>query len=124
MKQQITTPDAPNATQVYSQAIKTNSLIFVSGQIHNTPDGVLVDGTPEEKLAQIFKNITAILKAADATLNDIVKVSIFVTDIAYMPLINAVYPSYFAQPLPARESVCVKDLPLGATIEVSVIASK
>lgn len=124
MKQQISTQDAPNASQVYSQAIKTDGLIFVSGQIHNTVDGVLVDGTPEEKLAQIFKNITVILKAADATLNDIVKVSIFVTDIAHLPLINAVYPTYFDKPLPAREAVCVKELPLGATIEVSVIASK
>lgn len=123
MKQQITATGAPNATQVYSQAIKTNGLIFVSGQIHNTPDGVLLDGTPEEKLAQIFKNITAILAAADATLNDIVKVSIFVADIADLPQINAVYASYFEQPLPAREAVCVKALPLGATIEVSVVAA-
>lgn len=124
MKQQITTADAPNVTQVYSQAIKTDDLIFVAGQIHNTPEGLLLDGTPEEKLAQIFKNITAILAAADATLNDIVKVSLFVTDIAYIPLINAVYPTYFKQPLPAREAVCVKALPLGATIEVSVVAAK
>lgn len=124
MKQQITTTDAPNATNIYSQAIQTNGLIFASGQIHNTPEGVLVEGTPEEKLAQIFKNITAVLKAAGATLNDVVKVSIFVTDIDYMPLINAVYPTYFEKPYPARESVCVKALPLGATIEVSVIAAK
>ena len=123
MRQQIFTKNAPNATHVYSQAIKTNGLIFLAGQIHNTADGVLVDGTLEEKLAQIFRNITAVLKAADSTLDDIVKLSLFVTDIADMPVINEHYPRYFNKPLPAREAVCVKALPFGATVEISVIAT-
>ena len=70
------------------------------------------------------KNISEILKAADAELNDIVKVVIYVTDMAQMPKLNEVYPSYFAEPYPVREAVCVKELPLGATIEISVVATK
>jgi 2-iminobutanoate/2-iminopropanoate deaminase len=71
-----------------------------------------------------MNNITAILKQADATLNDVVKVVIYVTDMAQMPELNEIYPNFFALPLPVREAVCVKELPLGATIEISVQAVK
>lgn len=107
-----------------SQAVISNGLIFVSGQVHAKPEGGLVEGFPKEKLAQIMANISAILAAANATLNDIVKVVIYVTDMAFMPQINEEYPKYFTEPYPVREAVCVKDLPLGASIEVSVIAAQ
>ena len=124
MKQTISTDNAPKADHILSQAIVSGNTIYVAGQIHNTPDGAMVDGTVQEKVAQIMHNITAILKAADASLDDIVKVVIYVTDMAQMPEFNEVYPTYFAQPYPAREAVCVKELPLGATIEISVVAVK
>jgi 2-iminobutanoate/2-iminopropanoate deaminase len=71
-----------------------------------------------------MKNIEAILRAANAKLNDVVKVTIYMTDISYLPEINAAYMTYFNDPMPAREAVCVRALPLGATIEISVIAAK
>lgn len=124
MKQQILTNNAPSAPAFLSQAIVTNGLVVISGQIHTLPDNTLVGDTTEEKLAQIMKNIAAILKAADATLDDIVKVVIYVTDMAVMPDLNKAYPTYFKEPYPVREAVCVTALPLGASIEVSVIAAK
>lgn len=124
MKKAITTPDADAVPGILSQAIATDNLIFVSGQIHISPEGKLLEGSVEEKVEQIMKNITAILKATDAGLDNVVKVTIYVTDLAQMSELNAVYPSYFTAPLPAREAVGVKELPLGATIEISVIAAK
>lgn len=122
MKQQISTDNAASAPGFLSQAIKTDGLIFVSGQVHSLPDGTLAGESVEEKLALIMGNIEAILSAGDATLDDIVKVSIYVTDMAQMPEINQHYPTYFAEPYPAREAMCVMGLPLGATIELSVVA--
>jgi 2-iminobutanoate/2-iminopropanoate deaminase len=107
-----------------SQAIDTGSLVFVAGQINNTATGDIVGDNVETKLAQIMQNISVILAAAELTLDDIVKVTIYVTDMAQMPEINRYYPAYFSAPLPAREAICVKELPLGATIEVSVIAAR
>lgn len=123
MKQSITTPDAPDAPFL-SQAIVNNGLIFVSGQTHALSDNTLVGETVEEKLVQIMKNISAVLAAADASLDDVVKVTIYVTDMSFMPELNKTYPAYFKEPFPAREAVCAKELPLGASIEISVIASK
>ncbi len=124
MKQQISTDQAPKVPHILSQAIVANGSIYVAGQIHNTADGVMIIGSTEEKIEQIMKNIAAILKAADAGLNDIVKVVIYVTDMAQMSKLNEVYPTYFTEPYPVREAVCVKELPLGATIEISVVAAK
>jgi 2-iminobutanoate/2-iminopropanoate deaminase len=123
MKQSATTPNAPNAPFL-SQAIISNGTIYVSGQIHGKTDGSLVEGSVKEKVDQIMQNITVILKAAEATLDDIVKVVIYITDMAQMPELNEVYPTYFTKPFPVREAVCVQALPLGATIEISVIAVK
>ena len=123
-KQAASTSHAPGAPVFLSQALTSNGFIFVSGQIHALPDNTLVGGTTEEKVAQIMKNIEVILKAADATLGDVVKVVIYVTDMAVMPDLNKVYPTYFTEPYPVREAVCVTALPLGASIEISVVAEK
>jgi 2-iminobutanoate/2-iminopropanoate deaminase len=124
MKQPISTQDAPSAPAFLSQAIVSNGLVYVAGQIHALPDNTLVGETTEERLAQIMKNINAILAAADASFDDIVKVTIYVTDMSIMSELNKAYPDYFAEPYPAREAICVKELPLGASIEISVVASK
>ncbi len=88
------------------------------------PDNMLVEGSIKDKVEQIMKNIIAILKAADATCDDIVKAVIYVTDMALIPELNEIYPTYFNEPYPVREAVCVKALPLGASIEISVVATK
>lgn len=122
MKQAIQTGNTASA-HILSQGVISNGFIFVSGQVHAKPDLTLVEGTVEEKLAQIMQNISTILQAAGATLDDIVKVVIYVTDMSVMPELNKVYPTYFKQPFPVREAVCVSALPLGASIELSVIAA-
>lgn len=122
MKHSATTPNAPDAPFL-SQAIISHGTIYVSGQIHSKPDGSVVQGSVKEKLDQIMQNITEILKAANATIDDIVKVVIYVTDMAQMPELNEVYPSYLTEPFPVREAVCVQALPLGTTIEISVVAT-
>ncbi len=124
MKQKVTTNDAPQAPGLLSQAIISGDFIFVAGQIHTTPDGKLIEGTTEEKVHQIMKNIGAVLKAAKADFDNVVKVTIYVTEISIMKELNPVYSSYFTEPFPAREAVCVKELPLGANIEISVIAHR
>ncbi len=123
MRQAASTPEAPGAPFL-SQAIMWGGLIFVSGQIHSQPDNTLVGKTVAEKIEQIMKNIGSILKAAGATHADIVKVVIYVTDMAIMPELNKVYTNYFEEPFPVREAVCVQALPLGASIEISVIAAQ
>jgi 2-iminobutanoate/2-iminopropanoate deaminase len=124
MKKQISTDSAPRADHILSQGIVSNGNIYVAGQIHSNPEGVMVEGAVNEKVDQIMQNISAILKSAEASFDNIVKVVIYVTDMEQMPEINEVYPSYFKDPLPVREAVCVKALPLGATIEISVVAEK
>jgi 2-iminobutanoate/2-iminopropanoate deaminase len=123
MKTRISTDSAPKADHILSQGIVANGTVYVSGQIHSRPDSTVVDGSVREKVEQIMQNISEILKSAHASLDDIVKVVIYVTDMAQMPELNEVYPAYFKEPFPVREAVCVQALPLGATIEISVIAS-
>jgi len=122
-KQQINI-EGNKSAHILSPGIASNGLIFVSGQVHCNADLELVGDTPEEKIAQIMQNISTILEAGGAALDDIVKVVIYVTDMAVMPGLNKVYPTYFKEPYPVREAVCVKALPLGASIEISVIAAK
>ncbi len=124
MKTKIETDKAPSAKTFLSQAIATDNLIFVAGQIHSTPDGQVIGTTVAEKVKQIMQNISEILKAAGSDLNNVVKATVYVTDMSQMKEFNEVYPTYFSEPYPAREAVCVKELPLGATIEISVIAVK
>ena len=124
MKKEVSTPNADSVPGVLSQAIDTGSLVFVSGQINITPNGEMVGESVEEKLKQIMQNIKAVLNAASLEVDDIVKATIFVTDLGQMAEFNKHYPTYFTAPFPAREAIGVKELPLGATIEVSVIASR
>ena len=124
MKENVSTGEAPAADAILSQAIIANGFVFVAGQIHNKPDGTMVEGSPTDKMQQIVRNIDAILKAANSDLGSIVKVTIYVTDMGMMPELNTIYPTLFPEPFPAREAVCVRELPLGASIELSVIAAQ
>ena len=124
MKTKIETPKAPGAVGPYSQAIVNHNLVFTSGQIYLTTEGKLLEGTIEEQTHQVMKNLSAVLKAAGVTFNDVVKTTIYVTDMSVYAKVNKVYGSYFVEPFPARETVCVQSLPLNANLEISMIAIK
>ena len=123
MKKEVRT-DTVGRAPTLSQAIEVNGLVFVSGQIHADKEWKLVGKTVKEKLDTIFENIRLVLGSTDLGLDDIVKATVYVTDMAKMPELNQEYSMYFNGILPAREAVCVKELPLGATIEISVVAAR
>lgn len=124
MKKKIETNNAPKAAGPYSQAVKMGKMLFTSGQVHLTTDGKLLTGNIEEQTHQVMKNLKAILEQAGLSFKDVVKTTIFVTDMSVYGKINEVYASYMSDPYPARETVCVKKLPLGARVEISMIAVK
>lgn len=124
MKKKIITKDAPQATGPFSQAVQIGNMIFTSGQIHLTPDGKLLAGNIEEQTHQVMKNLNAILEEAGFSFKDVVKTTIYVTDMSVYGKINEVYAFYMQDPYPARETVCVKELPIGAKVEISMIAVK
>jgi 2-iminobutanoate/2-iminopropanoate deaminase len=99
-------------------------MVFTSGQVYLTSDGKLLEGSIEEQTHQVMRNLKAILEAAGVAFSDVVKTTIYVTDMSAYGKINQVYGSYFSDPFPARETVCVKELPLGARLEISMIAIK
>ena len=108
----------------YSPYVQRGNLIFTSGQIHLTPDGTLLEGTIKDQTHQVMKNLEGVLIIAGVNFSDVVKTTIYVTDMSFYKDVNEVYASYFSEPYPARETVCVRELPLGAKIEISVIAVK
>lgn len=124
MKQAIKTDKAPGTESLLSQGILAHNFLFTGGFIHSTAEGKLVEGSVEDKVRQIMKNLGVVLNEAGLGFDDVVKATIYVTDISDLPLLNEVYKTYFTQPLPAREGICVKALPLGATIEISMVAMK
>ena len=125
MKKAIQIPGAPAPIGPYSQAIVSGSTVYVSGQIPLNPfTGELEVASIEDATHQILKNIEALLKEADMTLNHIVKCSIFMTDLGQFSEMNAVYGSYFQDVPPARETVQVSKLPMNVPIEISCIAVK
>lgn len=125
MKIKIETDKAPAAgASPHSQAIVANGFVFTQGSIYLTTEGKLLEGTTEEQIHQIMKNLSAILEAAGVTFADVVKTTIYLTDMSLYGEVNKVYGSYFSDPYPAREAVCVKELPLGAKVEISMVAVK
>lgn len=123
MKTQIDTPKAPGAIGPYSQAVKAGNLIFVSGQLPINP----ADGTMGEcvkcQTRQSLENAKAILEAAGASLNDVVKTTVFLADMSLFGAMNEVYAEYFSAPYPARCAFAVKELPKQALVEIEMIAS-
>ena len=124
MKTKIATEKAPKATGPFSQAVVDGNLVFTSGSIYLTTEGKLLEGTIEEQIHQIMKNLQAILEEAGANFSNVVKTTIYVTDMSIYGKVNEVYGSYMGDPFPAREVVCVKELPLGAKVEISMVAVK
>ena len=118
----ISTPDAPAAIGPYSQAIRAGSTVYLSGQIALDPaSGQLVDGAFEAQVHRAFQNLAAVAKAAGGSLNQCVKLTLFLTDLGQFPVVNQIMPQYIATPYPARSTVGVASLPRGAQFEVEAV---
>jgi 2-iminobutanoate/2-iminopropanoate deaminase len=125
MKTVIHSSDAPKALGPYSQAILSDNLLFVSGQIPIVPaTGQMLTGDIQQQTKQVMANIQAILKEAGMDLSDIVKTSIFLSDLNNFDKVNETYAEYFIEAPPARECIQAARLPKNADIEISVIARK
>lgn len=118
----ISTSQAPQAIGTYSQAVKVNSTVYLSGQIPLVPATMeVVNGDIREQISQVFDNLQAVTKAAGGSLDKLVKVNIFLTDLSHFPLVNEVMAEYFAEPYPARAAVGVASLPKGVAVEMDAI---
>lgn len=116
---------APKAIGPYSQAVSVGNTFYLSGQTPIDPaTGKLVEGGFEEATHQVFRNLGAVLEASGLTFRNVVKASVFLIDFADFPAMNAIYASYFGDHKPARSTVQVAKLPLGAPIEIDFIAVK
>ena len=125
MKKNINTSAAPAAIGPYSQAIEAKGMVFVSGQLPVDPaTGNFAEGGIKELTRQSLTNMQAILKEAGLTLDNVVKTTVFLADMADFAEMNEVYAEFFSAPFPARSAVAVKALPKGARVEVECIAAR
>lgn len=125
MKQVISTENAPAAIGPYSQAILSNGTLYASGQIPINPASGAIEGADiEAQTKQVMKNIGNLLEAAGFTYADIVKTTVFISDMALFADFNATYQTFFSGNYPARSCVAVKGLPKNALLEIECIASK
>jgi 2-iminobutanoate/2-iminopropanoate deaminase len=123
MKEIIATNNAPSAIGPYSQAVKVGNMIFVSGQIPIDPStGDFVSNEVKEQTVQVLKNLRAVLEAAGATLNDVVKTTVFIADMNDFGVMNEIYGEYFDTNKPARATVQAARLPRDARVEIDCIA--
>jgi reactive intermediate/imine deaminase len=121
-KQSIHSDGAPAAIGTYSQAIQTGDLVFMSGQIPLDPATMeVVDGDFEARARQVFDNLRAVAEAAGGSLDQVVKLTIFLTDLGNFAAVNSVMEDYFQQPYPARAAVGVASLPKGVDVEADAI---
>jgi 2-iminobutanoate/2-iminopropanoate deaminase len=125
MKKIIKTTKAPSAIGPYSQAVEMNHVLYISGQIPLDPEtGKLVTGDITAQTEQVLKNVSAILSGAGYSFSDVVKSTCMLSDITNFKAMNEVYARYYPEKQPARSAFAVKDLPLGALIEIETIAMK
>ena len=124
MRDAVATPDAPQAIGPYSQAVRAGSLLFVSGQIPIDPaTGVIITGGIPEQTRRVFENIDAILQAAGASLDRVVRTTVYLADMGDFGAMNEVYATFFSAPAPARSTIQAARLPRDARVEIDVIAS-
>ena len=124
MRQAISTPAAPAAIGPYSQAVRAGSLLFVSGQIPLDPEtGQLIAGDITAQTHRVLKNLAGILEAAGASLDRVVRSTVYLADMADFAAMNAVYATYFSMPAPARSTIEAARLPRDARVEIDVIAT-
>ena len=121
-KEIISTDKAPQAIGTYSQAVKTGSTVYLSGQIPLIPETMeMIDGDIKQQIHRVFKNLQAVAQAAGGNLSDIVKLNIFLTDLSNFPDVNEVMAEYFQQPYPARAAIGVAALPKDAGVEMDAV---
>ena len=121
-KEIIFTDKAPKAIGTYSQAIKVNNTVYISGQIPLLPETMeVLEGSVEEQIHQVFKNLQAIIEAAGGTFENVVKLNIFLTDLSNFPTVNQVMSQYFSEPYPARATIGVKELPKDVPVEMDAV---
>jgi reactive intermediate/imine deaminase len=118
----ISTKEAPQAIGTYSQAVKIENTVYLSGQIPLVPETMqLVGGDMRAQLTRVFENLGAVARAAGGTLNDVVKLNVYLTDLSHFPLVNEVMANYFREPYPARAAVGAAALPRGAAVEMDAV---
>jgi len=118
----IHSDNAPKAIGTYSQAVKVSNTVYLSGQIPLIPETMeMIEGDFKAQAEQVFKNLQAVCEAADGSLQKIVKLNIFLTDLSHFPTVNEVMGNYIQEPYPARAAIGVRELPKGALIEADGI---
>jgi 2-iminobutanoate/2-iminopropanoate deaminase len=119
----IATQEAPKAIGPYSQAVKANGLVYTSGQIALDPaTGNLVDGSFEEQVHRVFRNLEAVLREAGSSFDRVLKATVYVTDLGNFATLNTIYASYFGDHKPARTTIQAGALPKGGAVEIDLIA--
>jgi reactive intermediate/imine deaminase len=120
----IQTPDAPQAIGTYSQAVRAGNTVYLSGQIGLDPRTMQIEDGIDAQVHRVFQNLRAVAAAAGTNLNDAVKLTVFLTDLAHFARLNEIMSHYFTQPYPARSAVGVSQLPRGALVEIEAILSR
>lgn len=118
----ISTEEAPQAIGPYSQAVEVNGMLYTSGQIALTPEGVMLDGDVSVQTHQVMKNLSKVLEAGASHLSNVLKTTIFLADMNDFATVNAIYAEYFGEHKPVRSTVAVKTLPKNALVEIDCIA--
>lgn len=122
MRQTISTDQAPQAIGTYSQAIRIDNTVYLSGQIALIPATMeMLEGDISLRIHQVFKNLSAVCQAAGGELQDIAKLNIFLTDLSHFATVNEIMAQYFEQPYPARAAVGVKELPKNTDVEMDAV---
>lgn len=118
----IHTDDAPQAIGTYSQAVKVDNTVYISGQIPLDPASMeVVPGGADAEITRVFDNLQAVAEAAGGSLSDVVKLNIFLTDLGNFPTVNEIMATYFQQPYPARAAIGVAALPKGVGVEMDAV---
>jgi reactive intermediate/imine deaminase len=121
-KQAIETKQAPAAIGTYSQAVRAGSTVYLSGQIPLDPATMqLVGGEPRAQITQVLDNLARVAAAAGGSLDDVVKLTVYLTDLAHFPLVNEIMAKYFKEPYPARAAVGVAALPRNSEVEIDAV---
>ncbi len=122
IRRPISTTGAPGAIGPYSQGVRAGGLFYTSGQLPLTTSGELISDDVQRAARQAIENVRAILAAGGATMKDVVKVTVYLTDMAHFAAVNEVYAQYFSEPYPARTCIAVAGLPRGALLEIEAQA--
>ena len=121
-KEIISTDKAPQAIGTYSQAVKVNDTVYLSGQIPLIPQTMeMVEGGIEDQIKQVFDNLSAVADAAGGSMSDIAKLNVFLTDLSHFPVVNEIMATYFTEPYPARAAIGVAALPKDAAVEMDAV---